>query len=64
MNVDAAVCRLLDVGAREVSRIWYAVDRRDRQTTATLAASVLLTPVVRPNPPRPVRCCATCGAAA
>ena len=62
MMVDAAVCRLLDVGGRDVSRVPYAVDRRDRRTTASLAATVLMTPVVQPNPPRRVRCCPRCGA--
>ena len=60
MNVDAAVCRLLDIGsARKPSRLLYGTDKRHRQTTAQLAVSVLLT-VHRPPPPPMV--CPYCGA--
>jgi hypothetical protein len=46
MNVDAAVARLLDVGGKSPLRITLVMEPRGRTLTgATLAPSVLLTPI-------------------
>lgn len=62
MNVQASVERLLDVGGR--TPVWIAYDVAPERRRAVLAASVLVAPhaTVLPNPPRPRRCCPTCGA--
>ena len=44
LNVDASVCRLLDIAARGPSRMRYVLDRRGI-TTASLSPAVLLMPV-------------------
>jgi hypothetical protein len=59
MNVGASVKRLLDVGSKKPLRVVFSTERRHRRpTTASLAPTVLLTPVrERLAPPA----CPTCG---